>query len=133
MNSAKIVISTSCLLCLTTSAIGATGDSRFIKSLSKLDPQTRLEQVCDFAAVSQIGRSDRSMRPDRAKSDVISTPRLKGNTLEGKGGAFRSKGIWYAFSFKCTTSPDHLQILSFTYKIGAPIPKEKWSKYGLWD
>lgn len=132
MNSAKIIISASLLVCLAASTAVA-ADSRFIKSLSRLDPQTRLEQVCDFAAVSQIGRNDRSMRPDRAKSDVISSPRMRGNTLEGKGGAFRSKGVWYAFSFKCTTSADHLQVLSFTYKVGEPIPKTKWASYGLWD
>lgn len=132
MNSAKIIISASLLATLTVSAAIA-ADSRFIKSLSRLDPQTRIEQVCDLAAVNQIGQSDRSMRPDRAKSDVTSSPRLKGNILQGNGGAFRSRGVWYAFSFKCATSADHMQVLSFTYKIGSPIPKAKWKTYGLWD
>lgn len=108
-------------------------DTRFIASLSKLDPQTRLEQVCDLAAVNHIGKSEKLPKPDRAKANVITPPRLHGDTIEGTGGAFRSGGKWYAFSFTCKGSPDHLTVLSFTYRMGAMIPKSKWPEYGLWD
>jgi hypothetical protein len=108
-------------------------DPRLIASFGRLDPQTRLEQVCDLAAVNHIGMNGKLPRPDRAKSNVITPPRHHGDTLEGSGGAFRSGGKWYAFSFKCRTTPDHLNVLSFTYRIGAVIPKSKWQEYGLWD
>ena len=88
----------------------AEADSRFLASLSKLDPQTRLEQVCDLAAVNHIGKSEKLSKPDRAKANVITPPRLHGDTIEGTGGAFRSGGKWYAFSFTCKGSPDHLTV-----------------------
>ena len=132
MLSAKSILSVSAFtLTLVTSAGAA--DSRFLASLGKLDPQTRLEQVCDLAAVNQIGKKENLRKPDRAKANVITAPRVRGDTIEGTGGAFRSGGKWYAFSFKCKGSPDHLSVLSFTYKVGAIIPKEKWPEYGLWD
>jgi hypothetical protein len=55
-----------------------------------------------------------------------------GHTVTGKGGAFRSKGRWYSFSFTCKATPDHMKVLSFGYKIGEPIPESKWTALGLW-
>lgn len=107
-------------------------DARFAASLKKLDPQTRLEQVCDLEAMSRIGRDAKTYRPDRAKTDVVSHPVHSGHTVTGKGGAFRSKGRWYAFSFTCKGTPDHMTVLSFSYKIGEPIPESKWAALGLW-
>jgi hypothetical protein len=107
-------------------------DARFAASLKRLDPQTRLEQVCDLEAMSRIDRDRNPHHPDRAKTDVLSHPRHSGDTVTGSGGAFRSKGKWYAFSFTCKGSPDHMTVLSFSYKIGEPIPESKWASLGLW-
>lgn len=107
-------------------------DARFAASLKKLDPETRLEQVCDLEAMSRIDRDANPYHPDRAKTDVVSHPQHNGDTVTGKGGAFRSKGRWYAFSFACKGTPDHMQVLSFSYKIGDPIPESKWAAFGLW-
>jgi len=107
-------------------------DARFAASLKKLDPQTRLEQVCDLEAMSRIDRDANPYHPDRAKTDVVSSPVHAGDTVTGKGGAFRSKGKWYSFSFTCKGSADHMQVLSFSYKIGEMIPESKWAALGLW-
>ena len=97
-------------------------DLRFAASLKKLDPQTRLEQVCDLEAMSRIDRDANPYHPDRAKTDVISHPVHAGDTVTGKGGAFRSKGRWYSFSFACKGSADHMKV----------IPESKWAALGLW-
>lgn len=107
-------------------------DARYIASLRRLDPQTRLEQICDYEAMNRIGRGGQAFHPDRAKSNVITPPRHLGDTLIGTGGAFRSDGRWYQFSFDCRTSSDHLKVLSFEYQVGATIPQAKWDTYGLW-
>ena len=132
MLSAKSILSVSAFTFTLVTSAGA-ADSRFLASLSKLDPQTRLEQVCDLAAVNQIGKKENLRKPDRAKANVITAPKVRGDTIEGTGGAFRSGGKWYAFSFTCKGSPDHLKVLSFTDRVGALIPKAKWPEYGLWD
>ena len=107
-------------------------DPRFAASLKRLDPATRLEQVCDLEAMNRIGRDANPFHPDRAKTDVLTHPVHAGDMVKGTGGAFRSKGKWYAFSFTCKGSPDHMRVLSFSYKIGRLIPEEKWASYGLW-
>lgn len=117
---------------LVSSASATSPDDRFYASLRRLDPNTRLDQACDYEAMKRIDRDSSPYHPDRAKTDVISASQHIGDTVKGTGGAFRSKGQWYSFSFACTGSPDHLKVLSFTYKIGQLIPESKWAGYGLW-
>jgi hypothetical protein len=100
--------------------------------LAGLEPQTRLEQICDLEAMTRIRRERKEFLPDRAKSYVVSAPRHMGHTVKANGAAFRSKGRWYELSFTCTGTPDHMKVLSFKYKIGHPIPTAKWQEYGLW-
>lgn len=107
-------------------------NSKFYASLGRLDPRTRLEQICDLEAMLRIHRDGSSARPDRAKSDVISPPRHAGDVLNAPGAAFRDRGRWYKLAFVCKASPDHLQVQSFTYKVGELIPASKWADYGLW-
>lgn len=107
-------------------------NSRFERSLRHLDPVTRQVQICDFAAMKHINRDANPFRPDRAVVNAISNPRVKENVLQGSGGAFRSRGQWYRFSFTCSTSPDRMKVLSFQYTLGAPIPENEWAQYGLW-
>jgi hypothetical protein len=105
-------------------------DPRFLASLDRLDPNTRLEQICDLEAMGKISQG--GTRVDRAKSDVLSAPQHLGNTLIAKGAAFRAGGKWYQVAFTCKTTPDHKTVLDFSYKTGVAIPPAKWSVYGLW-
>lgn len=101
--------------------------------LKRLDPATRLEQVCDVAAMSFIGRDHKEFRIDRSVVSALAEPSVKGNTLTGKGGAFRSRGKWYQYSFTCQATPERLRVLSFQYKVGDEIPEARWSQHGLYQ
>lgn len=107
-------------------------DARFKAMLKTLDPELRLEQVCDAEAMRMIGKDRKTYRPDRAMIGALARPQVEGDTIVGSGGAFRSRGKWYGFSFTCEATSDRLSVQSFDFKIGAPIPEEKWSAYGLW-
>jgi hypothetical protein len=97
----------------------------------KVDLDTRLEQVCDIEAMHRVGRGN-AFKPDRAKSDISIHPIHAGDMMKAPGAAFRSKGLWYALSFECTGTHDHLGILSFSFEVGKPIPKSRWAELGLW-
>jgi hypothetical protein len=118
-------------LMIATQAVAS--DARFEKSLMKLAPSERLEQVCNYTAMTRIRKEAREYRPDRAVANASVESRSKGNTLNAAGAAFRSRGKWYGLTFTCTATPDHLKVTSFQYKIGAEIPETKWASYGLWD
>jgi hypothetical protein len=111
----------------------AAGDARFEKSLQMLDPAERLEQLCDYTAMTQIRREAKTYRPDRAVAHAQAEAQIANDTVQAKGGAFRSRGKWYSLTYTCTASPDHLKVVSFHYAIGAEIPETKWTGYGLWD
>jgi hypothetical protein len=124
-------------LWLAVSALPSVAQDRNQKNLEymlkRLDPATRLEQVCDVEAMKQIARGNREFKIDRSVVSALEEPRAKGDLLTGKGAAFRSKGKWYQYSFTCQATPDRLRVLSFEYKLGDEIPETQWSKHGLYQ
>ncbi|MBI4365948.1 MAG: DUF930 domain-containing protein [Deltaproteobacteria bacterium] len=114
-------------------AQAAAADARFEKSLQKLAPTERLEQLCDYTAMLSIRKDAKTYRPDRAVANAMAEPRVSQDSIEAKGGAFRSRGKWYALSYSCVATPDHLKVVSFHYTIGNEIPEAKWAGYGLWQ
>jgi hypothetical protein len=101
--------------------------------LKRLDPATRLEQVCDAEAMKQIARDNREFRIDRSVVSAIEEPRARGDTLSGNGAAFRSRGKWSQYSFTCNASPDRLRVIAFEYKLGDEIPEARWLQHGLYQ
>lgn len=111
----------------------ARAESSFERSLRRLSPGERIVQLCDYTAMQRIRTDHRQYRPDRAVADARSRVYINKNTVEAKGGAFRSRHKWYALSYTCTASPDNMQVRSFKYKVGAEIPQSKWAIYSLWE
>lgn len=108
-------------------------DAAIVKGLRELDMGARLEQRCDIEAMTRIAKDTKDYSPDRLVAAATAAPKVEGDKIEGDGAAFRSKGKWYRLSYVCRTSDDHMDVLDFDYKIGEPIPKEKWDEYGLWE
>jgi hypothetical protein len=126
---AAIFLGLSTFCCL---AANPQGDPRFYASLRRLDPATRLDQICDYEAMLRIDRDPNPFHPDRAKAEVISTPIRTSSSIITEGGAFRSSGRWYSLSYTCRTTIDQMKVIYFSYHIGNLIPEPEWSKYGLW-
>ncbi|MCW5682371.1 MAG: DUF930 domain-containing protein [Xanthobacteraceae bacterium] len=101
--------------------------------LKRLDPSTRLEQVCELEAMNRIARDNREFRVDRSVIAAFSEPKVKGDEIISPGAAFRSKRKWYRYTFSCRATPDRMRVLSFEYKIGDEIPETQWSKHGLYQ
>ena len=108
-------------------------ESRFERELKMLAPSERLEQICDYTAMKQIGAARNGLRPDRAVGDAMAKTVIDKDSLKAQGAAFRSHGKWYALTFTCTATPDHMKVIAFDYKIGPAIPEDKWASYGLWQ
>ena len=124
------------LAVVATTIFGATAvaaDGRFERSLKMLAPEERLEQLCDYTAMTRIRNEQKQFRPDRAVANATAEPKASGDTLEVSGGAFRSRKKWYALSYRCTATSDHMSVVAFRFTVGDEIPEAKWSTYGLWD
>lgn len=120
------------LLTLAVVQAGA-ADNRLDRSLQMLAPAERLEQLCDVTAMARIRKDNGTFRPDRAVANATAEPVTVNDTIEARGAAFRSQGKWYALTFDCTASPDHMTVVTFDYKIGTEIPEAKWASDNLWQ
>ncbi len=114
-------------------APAAAAENRFERALQMLAPDERLEQLCDYTAMTRIRKETGNFRPDRAVANAAAEPRIRDHTIEADGGAFHSRGKWYALSFTCKATPDHMAVVSFRYTIGPEIPEAKWASDRLWQ
>ncbi len=128
----KRVVVAVCLL-LAGSLPAAAFSASLTRQLKELSGATRFVQACGLQALIEIGKDKNGYRPEHAPVDALAQPKIKGDTMTGDGGALRSRDKWYRFSFTCITTPDHLEVKSFTYKIGNPIPKEQWVSFNLYQ
>ncbi len=108
-------------------------DNRLDRSLQMLAPAERLEQLCDLTAMARIRKDSGEFRPDRAVANATAEPVIVNDTIQARGAAFRSRGKWYALAFVCTSSSDHMTVVTFDYTIGAEIPEAKWASDNLWQ
>jgi hypothetical protein len=107
-------------------------DAPMEAGLLKLDPETRLEQRCDAEVLERIAKEDTRFHPDRVVAYATQEPKVQGDEIKTKGGAFRSNGEWYHVAYRCQTAADHMEVLSLRYKIGGRIPEDEWEQYNLY-
>jgi hypothetical protein len=107
-------------------------DQSLVRQFEKLDPETRLEQRCDTEAMEQISADKTVYRPDKVIAYTFADPIMENNFMKAPGAVFRSKGEWYRLKFKCSTGPDHIDVLSFKYKIGDLVPHDEWEQHYLY-
>ncbi|MFS2154149.1 DUF930 domain-containing protein [Rhizobium sp. Rhizsp42] len=100
-------------------------DSRTISQIKKLMPVDQLDQRCDIEAMDRL-------QADKVISYTFSHPKRTAVHVDADGAVFRRNGNWYRLSYACTTSPDHLSIVAFTFKRGAIIAHKDWTRYYLY-
>jgi Domain of Unknown Function (DUF930) len=118
-------------------ASAALAQSRLDLSLMKLEPNTRMVQVCDLSGLKAMARAIKGAHPDGVRINALSEPNVTGNIVTGNivtgsGGAMRAGGRWINFSFSCALTPDRMKATAFSFAIGREIPQAQWEKYNLW-
>ena len=102
------------------------------KALQKLEPTTRMIEVCDMAVSSKISKETPYSRVDRVVADAVSETVANGNSVTAGGAAFRDHGKWYGLRYSCTVTADHMSTQGVRYSVGHAIPESDWEQYGLW-
>lgn len=105
---------------------------RLQKALQKLEPTTRMIEVCDLAVSSRISKETSYSRVDRVVADAVSETVTGANSVTAGGAAFRDHGKWYGLRYSCTVTTDHMAMKSLRYDVGHEIPESDWEQYGLW-
>jgi len=101
------------------------------QQMLKLSPETRLEQRCNARAMGLVSREHKSFRIDEFVAYAYGEPIVHGDSMQAPGGAIRNGKAWYHLSYSCQTTDNSLGIKSFSYQLGAPIPREEWDKHYL--
>jgi Domain of Unknown Function (DUF930) len=118
---------------LATALVGAHASSMRVEhALDRLEPITRMMQVCDIKAGETLRRESAYKAVDRVMIDAMATPEIEGAVIEGAGGAFRRNGQWFRLEFRCTLSSDQRSAASFDFTVGDEIPEAQWEEHGLW-
>ena len=68
--------------------LAVAADGRFERSLQMLAPAERLEQLCDYTAMTRIRSELKEFRPDRAIANAMAEPRANGDTLTSSAALF---------------------------------------------
>jgi hypothetical protein len=123
-----IVLSLASCLLACSAASAAKSDS---EEMLKLTPETRLEQRCNGRAMGAVSREHKGFRPDEFVAYAFAETAIRGAVIKAPGGALRSGGKWYRVSYVCETSPDGLEVKSFSYQLGAIVPRKDWDEHFL--
>ena len=99
--------------------------------LSRVEPNTAREQICDFEAILQIGRIETDFTPDSVVAYAMQETRTSQDLIVADGAAFRSRGRWYNLKFKCRISARQQRVLAFEFVVGDAVPRAEWSEHAL--
>lgn len=96
-----------------------------------VDPAARVEQRCNARAMGVVEREQKGMRPDEMVAYAFADPQVGTTSITAPGAAIRSAGHWYRISYRCRTTPDGMDVVDFSYQLGAEVPKQEWSAHSL--
>lgn len=108
-------------------------EARLRPQFERLDPQTRLEEVCNTVVAAALNRDNRQLRVDKVVAYTFASPETEGDRLKAGGAAFRSSGKWFRLRFECETNAARLDVQDLSYEIGEEIEKADWQRYYLYD
>ena len=104
---------------------GATVDALATTSMAGVPRDKRVAKLCASTLQQQL--LDASYSPDL----VPLAPLKAGNILDVPEAAFRTRTAWHALSFRCEVDTDATTVLSFSFRVGATIPRDQWARLGL--
>nr|WP_244425590.1 DUF930 domain-containing protein [Sinorhizobium fredii] len=104
----------------------ALSDPRVKQAIGRLPPKRRIVQLCTIEALEQVRRQRSDAFPDMLVPFGPVGGLVSASGLSASGGAYRSRGKWYAIDFKCEVNSETTSVASFSFAIGGAIPKSQW-------
>lgn len=101
-------------------------DPRVRQALGTLPPERRIVQMCSIEMLEQIRRAVPGAVPDVITGSPTTRQTITARLMDVSGAAFRSRGQWYDIGYHCETDAKTLAITSFSFSLGAAVPKSQW-------
>jgi len=99
--------------------------------LKRLEPQTRLQQLCNLEAILQINRQYEGYGVDFVVAYAKEAVVRKSDAIIARGAAFHSNGRWYNLAFECQLSANQRDVARLKFKLGDTIPGDQWADLNL--
>jgi hypothetical protein len=104
-----------------------TNDPVAMTALRNLPRGVRVGKLCVTELREQLLRASPPYRPD-----ILPQHEPSGNSVMVVPlTAFRADLQWYDLSFRCAVDADATRVVSFAFRVGAPIPRAEWRQRGL--
>jgi len=100
----------------------AVGGQAAVTAMGDMPREARVGQLCATELREQLRHATPRYNPL-----MLPAYRLRyGNVLDVPKAAFRTPSDWYDVSFRCEVDDEGLKVVSFAFKIGAPVPESDW-------
>lgn len=102
-------------------------DPRMRTAMNGMPQAARVDLLCMTELRAQL----RTATPPY-QADLLPSFRLEsGTVLQPRRAAFRAGGQWYDLAFRCELNTQVTRVESFTFRVGAPVPRAEWSARGF--
>lgn len=105
----------------------ASGDPRVQTAMRGIPRSDRMNRLCRTEMEGQLLAAS----PPRFPDFLPWFPQARGTVLQPRQVAFRSRGQWFNYAFRCEVDKAATKVLKFSYRIGSRIPPTDWARRGL--
>ncbi|WP_105430117.1 DUF930 domain-containing protein [Neorhizobium sp. T6_25] len=103
----------------------ATGDTIATVAIAGMPRAFRAGELCSTELEAQLRNASYNVRS-------WPRPRLpKGTVLDVQNVGFSANNQWYDLSFRCVIDEGATKVVSFAFKVGAPVPRSQWRARGF--
>lgn len=103
----------------------ATGDAIATVAIAGMPRAFRAGELCSTELEAQLRNASYNVRS-------WPRPRLpKGTVLDVQNVGFSANNQWYDLSFRCVIDEGATKVVSFAFKVGAPVPRSQWRARGF--
>lgn len=105
----------------------ATGDQTATTAMGNVPRDVRGGRLCVTELREQLLRGSPPYFPDL----LPSYPLTDGTLIDVSKAAFRVRGQWFDLGFRCEVDAGVTKVVSFAFRVGAPLPRSEWARRGL--
>lgn len=98
-------------------------DPRMRTAMNGMPQAARVDLLCMTELRAQLRTATPPYQPDLLPSFRLES----GTVLQPRRAAFRAGGQWYDLAFRCELNTQVTRVESFTFRVGAPVPRSEWS------
>ncbi|MBC2860555.1 DUF930 domain-containing protein [Stappia sp. 28M-7] len=102
-------------------------DPRMRTAMNGMPQAARVDLLCMTELRAQLRTATPPYQPDLLPSFRLES----GTVLQPRRAAFRAGGQWYDLAFRCELNTQVTRVESFTFRVGAPVPRSEWSARGF--